>query len=328
MVAVAGAFGPLRLDGQAAPSTPRKFESAFVTPSVLGPGGALVSRDRGGTCPPPFAFARGRLVIGCATLATLTGYAFNVPRGRVDGAIWLDGQGAPRFDIEATLPPGATVDQIPEMIQSLLVERLRLEAHRGTREQSVEALVVVKGGLKMKEAAPQTPDANDFSNIAGAAGGAGQAAPIEIGHINGQQARVTHGFIGGTPEALSTFGNDRIGTASVTMSMGNIHLQAPSISLDGLTDLLWSVADVTDLVNLTNVQGRYQLELRVSASGAAASPRGGPASPATDRKSVATFQEARRKAFNAALLKLGLQMEPRTAPVEVVFVDRVERSVN
>ena len=49
------------------------------------------------------------------------------------------------------LPDGSTVDQIPAMIQSLLSERFGLKFHREPREQPVYMLVVGKPPLKLKD---------------------------------------------------------------------------------------------------------------------------------------------------------------------------------
>ena len=56
------------------------------------------------------------------------------------------------FDIVATMPPGVSRDQIPEMLQSLLAERFSLAVHRENKEQPVYALVVSKTGPRLKAA--------------------------------------------------------------------------------------------------------------------------------------------------------------------------------
>ncbi len=54
-----------------------------------------------------------------------------------------------RYDILAKTPPGATPEQIPQMMRALLAERFRLEFHREQRTLSYYALVVAKGGPRM-----------------------------------------------------------------------------------------------------------------------------------------------------------------------------------
>ncbi len=56
------------------------------------------------------------------------------------------------FFVEAKLPKGATVKQVPEMLRTLLAERFALATHRETRIVAGLALTVGKGGPKFKEA--------------------------------------------------------------------------------------------------------------------------------------------------------------------------------
>ena len=60
-----------------------------------------------------------------------------------------------RFDILAKMPEGATKEQVPEMLQSLLAERFGLTFHKEMREQPVYAPVVAKGGPKLKESSTE-----------------------------------------------------------------------------------------------------------------------------------------------------------------------------
>lgn len=60
----------------------------------------------------------------------------------------------------AKFPAGATRDDIPHMLQALLKERLKLDAHVESREHPVFALVVGKGALKLAEST-ETPVAID-----------------------------------------------------------------------------------------------------------------------------------------------------------------------
>ena len=64
-----------------------------------------------------------------------------------------------RFDIMAKTPEGASADRLPEMLQTLLADRLKLTIHRETKEQPIYALVVGKNGIKLE---PSAPDAGIF----------------------------------------------------------------------------------------------------------------------------------------------------------------------
>lgn len=53
------------------------------------------------------------------------------------------------FEIEATLPPGRSREQVPEMLQTMLADRFKLAYHRETREYRVKVLTVGKSGMKL-----------------------------------------------------------------------------------------------------------------------------------------------------------------------------------
>ena len=74
--------------------------------------------------------------------------AFKVRTDQIEGPSWLD---ADCFEIMAKMPEGATRDQLPAMLQSLLAERFKLAAHTEDRQTRGYALVVDKGGPKVKE---------------------------------------------------------------------------------------------------------------------------------------------------------------------------------
>jgi uncharacterized protein (TIGR03435 family) len=98
-----------------------------------------------------FSTDGGRVDIKCASVQELVAYAFRVPQRQVDGPNWMRYGGGTKFDIAATLPQGASQDQAPEMLVRLLAERFKLAVHRESKEQSIDALVVAKGGLKIQE---------------------------------------------------------------------------------------------------------------------------------------------------------------------------------
>jgi uncharacterized protein (TIGR03435 family) len=62
-----------------------------------------------------------------------------------------------RFDIVATFPTGAKREQFPAMLRSLLADRFALVTHQETHEMEAYALVVGKGGPKMKLAPEDAP---------------------------------------------------------------------------------------------------------------------------------------------------------------------------
>jgi uncharacterized protein (TIGR03435 family) len=92
-----------------------------------------------------------RVEFESAPLSYLIRLAYKVENDQVSGPDFMDRQ---RFDIVALMPGGATLEQIPEMLQALLAERFKLVVRKETQEQTVYALVVGKDGPKMKESEP------------------------------------------------------------------------------------------------------------------------------------------------------------------------------
>ncbi len=151
-----------------------KFRSALailaITPSLhpqtaSGPSFAVVSikPDRS-TEPRAIGWQflpGGRFRAENLPLIMLIAAAYNVPfqSSRLSGGPdWIHGE---RFDIEATaengaIPAGATADEREQkmrvMLQTLLAQRFHLKMRRETKDQPVYAVVVAKGGPKLKAA--------------------------------------------------------------------------------------------------------------------------------------------------------------------------------
>lgn len=328
-ILVSGLFQPPRIEAQPAPSAPLKFESVTVKPSGERSGVFISSSLTGSSRRPNFMMGADRVQIGYETLAGLIAYAFNLPVYRVAGPDWMYAPDAPRFDVVAEFPSGAYA-QVPDMLQSLLAGRFHLAAHRGTREQPVDALVIANGGLKLK---PAGPDTNSFANIAGSSGDAAPRGAIT--HVGGMQAATTRTVSADRTEHTQTWTNDLIGTAWETVKAGvgrqDIRLQAPNITMAGLAGLLVAVSLLPDIADITQAQGRYLVDMKVTLSEPGLIPpdlmmqHTGPQSAKAVEREWTAYRDARRKAFNKELLKLGLQLEPRTAPVDVVIVDQVDR---
>src|SRR5579863_2234870 len=90
-----------------------------------------------------------------------------------------------RFDLSATLPAGSTPAQLPEMFQALLADRFHVKVHKDKKEFPIYALLVAKGGLKMKETPPD-PDDKDKDETNGTLNAAvtlsGNGISLNLGH--------------------------------------------------------------------------------------------------------------------------------------------------
>jgi uncharacterized protein (TIGR03435 family) len=89
-----------------------------------------------------------------STLKALISLAYKVQEFQiVGGPGWI---GSDRFDVEGrTEDKTADPDRLRLMLRSLLEDRFRLKLHMETREAPMYALMVAKGGLKIKLAADQ-----------------------------------------------------------------------------------------------------------------------------------------------------------------------------
>jgi uncharacterized protein (TIGR03435 family) len=233
------------------------------------------------------------------------------------------GPGSPKFDIAAKLPQGASENQVPEMVQALLADRFKLALHRGATEQAIYALVVAKGGLKMKDAAPQA------------------GAPVPVAAADPDAPRSTTTLFGDvetrtTPNAdgsgeSTTISNPKMGTVRWTEGPNLIwRWEAPGTTFEGLAELLDRVLPLpSPVIDMTGLKGRYQVALEVSLNEAIGAR---PAMPSAggDASAIGNAQMDRDqvvlRAFNDGLRKLGLQLEPRKGSLETLVVDHLEKT--
>ena len=216
--------------------------------------------------------------------------AYRVNDYQVLGPDWLATE---NFDIAAKLPEGATRAQLPEMIQSLLAERFKLVLHRDKKEFPVYALVVAKTGPRLKE----SPADSSAEASPGARG------PVDI--------NITAGRGGGVID---------MGNGS-TIGYGRDRLEAKKVTLSALAGAVERLLD-RPVVDMTGIGGTYDFSLEYSwdeVRSLVRSTSGGatelPANPNAPGNSIFT-----------SLAAFGLRLEARKAPIEVVVVDRVERT--
>jgi uncharacterized protein (TIGR03435 family) len=315
----------LRAQTQSAATAGPKFEVASVKPAVPSPpvGGGAGARAGGSgvACPEAFRMDRGRVDIECASLRTLIAYAFRFCPARVTGPEWMVGPGSPKFDIAAKLPEGSSENQVPEMVQALLADRFKLAIHHGTTEQEIYALVVAKGGLKVKEA-----------GLSAAATALDPDAPaIALELIGGVQTHRREIPDAAGHDVTTVISNSRVGTVRETD--GPNHTQrweAPGITFAGLADLLdREIPLPSPVIDMTGLTGCYPLVLEVSLNdlfGGRPPVTSAGGDPIARENARIDRDEAILRSFNDGLRKLGLQLEHRKGPVETLVVDHVEKT--
>jgi uncharacterized protein (TIGR03435 family) len=127
------------LSGQSDPAQ-KSFEVASVK-RLAQPSDSTHTGGGPGTADP------GRWVRSNVTLASLLVEAFQIQGNAISGPAWLKSE---RYEIIAKVPAGANRDDVPLMLQRLIVERFGLKFHRDAKEAQGYALVTGRSGAKLK----------------------------------------------------------------------------------------------------------------------------------------------------------------------------------
>jgi uncharacterized protein (TIGR03435 family) len=305
------AFSPSR--GQTA-NKALTFEAATVKPAAMpAPGRPFMAAPSGG----PGTQDPGRVHYPFISLKALLVNAYDVKPYQIEGPPWLDTE---RFDVNATMPPETTKKQFLAMLQNLLAERFKLTIHREGKQLPIYSLVVARNGPKMRESNPASPSGDDPNPTAPAA-----FPPPRIG-----------------PDGFPALPSPEAGRAGLFLMMmpGRARLvgqQQTMVDLASrLTGLLSrAVADETGLA------AKYDFTLTFSPEGMSA-PMGAPAGavgmmvPATPPAPSGAAAEAGPISlpegdnlpdiFRALKEQLGLALEPKKGPVELIVIDHVERA--
>jgi uncharacterized protein (TIGR03435 family) len=104
--------------------------------------------------PGPSRQDAGRLIYPYTTLRALIMRAYSAKSYQVDAPDWTD---TARYELIAKIPEGSDPADVPAMLRHLLHERLKLEVHEESRNQSTYALMVDRNGPKLKKSDPAPP---------------------------------------------------------------------------------------------------------------------------------------------------------------------------
>jgi uncharacterized protein (TIGR03435 family) len=220
----------------------------------------------------------GRVTIEGLPLSAIIARAYRVKAYQINGPDWI---GA-RFDITAKLPAGASDDQIPEMLQTLLEDRFQMKFHREPKEMPVYALVVGKGGLKMIPV-PETE---------GDPAPAARMVRFQPGHLTVEKMQLT-----ALADLLSSFVDRPV--VDQTETKGQF-----KITLDFALDM--------SMMGQQKGAGAKMMIMRDGGGGPVAgeAPLPDPAAPSI---------------FTAVQEQLGLKLDPRKVPVDIMVIDHLEK---
>jgi uncharacterized protein (TIGR03435 family) len=256
----------------------------------------------------------GRVDIEGWSILELLATAFKVSPGRLSGPAapsMASMLSAPRFEIHATLPAGATKDDVPEMLQSLLADRFKLVYHLEKKDQDIYALVVGKDGPKLQRSADDpAPSADAPANQNN------RPDPLAISG-NAQSGITIRGGNGAQPG----------GAFKMNVSPdGTMRMEAEKMTMEQLANALPQLVG-KPVIDQTGLAGTYRMTIELSrddlmqaarAAGlnvpALPGPGGGPADPGG---SPTVFRSVEN---------MGLKLEPKKAPVEYMVIERLEKT--
>ncbi len=269
-----------------------EFEVATVKPSAPQPMGRMMMGTRGG----PGSDDPSRYSCSNCSLMMLLTQAYAVQRSQISGPPLLDSE---HFDVAAKVPPGTTTEQFRQMIQSLLAERFQLKLHRETKEMPIYELEVAKGGPKLKESAAAPPDA-------------AQAAP-------GQPLRSDKDGYPILPRGRGSM---------MAMAPGRARLQGEQETMDQLAARL-SMMVGRPVRNGTGLTGKYDFVLSFAPDVSMMNmgmPKPPPDADGRGPGPAAPGDDSAPSIFTALQEQLGLKLEQKKGPVELLVVDHVEKT--
>lgn len=240
-----------------------------------------------GTRRPRMVVTGNRVSITYMSMAEILRKAFRVEPWAMSGPDWLD---SVRFDIEATIANGATTDLVPEMLQSLLVQRFDLVTRRESREMSGQALVARGSDVKVREMTVE-----------------------ELAEMARQRETAK-------PES-QTIRTEGSTTTFTPMPDGQVRMGFKGMSMTDLARQL-TAAVGRPVIDRTGLRGRYEFTLEFSEAGLqqlADAFTGGPTTAASDPGlGLGSMVEA--------VQRLGLRLESARVPIDVLVIEKMSRT--
>jgi uncharacterized protein (TIGR03435 family) len=237
---------------------------------------------------------------------------------QISGPAWIDTE---RFNIVAKVPKGASKDDVKLMLQNLLAERFKLALHREKKDLPMYALVVGKNGPKMKESPPDDPDSKDATGPQDPADAAANQQKVKQA-----METVVRNMKDGLPSPPALAGR---GT-SMMMMPGRARMSSSKETMSQFAEWLASQLDrpVVDQTGLTKNYG-VTLEYAPESVGGRGPmgmalppmPAGGEggAPPEADSQAAPSL-------FTALQEQLGLKLEQKKGPVDLLVVDHLEKT--
>jgi uncharacterized protein (TIGR03435 family) len=239
--------------------------------------------------------AGSQVRVTAMSLKDYIGMAYGVRPQQIDGPDWL---GQARFDLAATIPSGGSAEQFPEMMRTLLADRFHMKMHRESREFPVYALGVAKDGAKIQptKVTPVEAMAEKAPAVNVAASGSGAGVAVDLG--------------GGSS---FTFGNNRLAATKMTMA--------------SYAELLTRFVDRA-VIDQTGLTGEYDVVLDIAPEDymglmIRSAVNAGVTLPP---QALRMLDGANTDPLSGPLRNVGLTLESRRAPLDVVVVDSIAKT--
>ena len=305
--------------------TKPSFEVATIKPAQPMDQAKMLAALRGGGKMPFGAdIGSGRAEYRYLDLKTLLSYAYGVKPYQITGPDWM---ATTRFDIVAKMPQGSTKDDAPKMLQSLLEDRFNLMAHRASVEHSVLALVIGKGGPKLK-ASTNKPVAID------------ESAPLKPGEMkmDGPEGPVRATVDLSTGNSVVDMGLKGKMSYKLNPATQSMHIDFTMTTMPGFADmmtqlmtLIGGAAGGRQIVDMTGIKGNYDASLEISLAEIIALARAAganipmPAPGGAGAIQIAPDPGGGGSSVADAVQSMGLKLESRKAMVDQFIVDYVEK---
>ncbi len=314
-IACLSLFGFSSVYAQTAESLP-SFDVASIKAAAPMTPGRMMIGFRGG----PGTGDPGQMTFSNVSLKDLIEAAWDVKEYQITGPNSLESQ---RFDIVAKVPQGATKEQSRLMLRNLLEERFKLKLHHSTKEQPIYALIVAKNGPKLKESVddPNAPPAPDFPP----GGGGGKGTQFADGPVTGNGPVIRKGDPATGPPTPPR------GAMRMMFNNGRMKMASDGQTMERFVDMLGTQVD-RPVVDMTGLKGKYDISLEFapdmalmqSKMAALGGPppgagRGGPDADSPDGQNAPGI-------FTALQEQLGLKLDPRKGPVDLLVIDSVEKT--
>ena len=231
------------------------------------------------------------------SLKDLIRIAYQVKDHQVIGPDWI---ATDRYNIHATLPAGTKRDQVPAMLQTLLEQRFQLKLHRGQKEFPVYAIVVAKDGASKLKPSALDPEVLDAS---------GRPAPVDVQGSGGRDGTTVKFGRG----AYYTFGDNKF--------------EGHKLSAQQLADTLSRYVE-RPVLDMTGLEGTYDVALQFTPEDyrvllIRSAVYAGVTLPP---EALMFLQGASDEAIFKGLQNVGLKLEQRKAPIEVLLVDSMNKA--